>query len=103
MNRLLGVLLALGAATAAAEPPPDVAEQLGRLFTTPEQRRLLDRSRAETAAPATPPPAPAPPRTREARPRETRLDGIVLRGERPVACWLDGAWQPEGDKCPRRP
>ena len=101
MNRLLGVLLALGAATAAAEPPPDAAEQLGRLFTTPEQRRLLDRSRAETAAPATPP--PAPPRTREARPRETRLDGIVLRGERPVACWLDGAWQPEGDKCPRRP
>lgn len=98
MNRLLGILLALGAATAAAEAPPDAAEQLGRLFTTPEQRRLLDRSRTETAAPATPPPAPAPP-----RPRETRLDGIVLRGERPVACWLDGAWQPEGDKCPRRP
>lgn len=77
MSRALAALLACAALLHGA---PAAAQQLGRLFFTPEQREMLDaRRRAgiqDRAAPAISP--------------TTRLDGYVKRSHGKSTIWLDG-------------
>lgn len=82
------LLLVLAASWGAA----DVAAQFqGRLFTTPAERRLLDRLRADAVAEATgrkPSPAALTKALPSAEP--LRFDGAVLRSDGPNTAWLDG-------------
>ena len=80
MNRAI-VLFALALAAAAAE-----AQELGRLFFTPEQRaaldarrraRLPDNSASITAVSV------------------TRVDGFVKRSAGPSTIWINGEWTTE--------
>lgn len=58
---------------------------LGRLFFTPDERRLLDQPPPPSAPPAAvaagPAPAPRPPR---------RIDGLVRPSSGEITLWLDG-------------
>jgi hypothetical protein len=82
--------LALGLAPPlAAEAPP-----LGRLFTTPEERALLDELRRQARLPAPPPaqvmatpaaPPPPPPAPRGS----LTLDGYVIRGDGGRTVWVN--------------
>jgi hypothetical protein len=77
MKRLLVLLLA--SASVQAQTP-----QLGRLFSSPEQRAQLDAQRygappADKAAPA-PPPEPPPP---------VELNGVVQRSSGHSTIWLN--------------
>lgn len=78
MKRTLGLaaLLALLAATPLAG-----AQDLGRLFFTPEQRAALDRQRS-TREPERAPIVVAP---------KVRLDGFVKRSGGKSTVWLNGA------------
>lgn len=86
--RFLCALL-LGATCCARAQVP----QLGRLFTTPEQRAQLDAQRygppPGTPAPPAPPPPPPPP----APPVE--LNGVVERSSGRSTVWLNQAPQQE--------
>lgn len=73
MSKLLCLLLLGAALNSQAEP-------LGRLFFTPEQRRLLEQAPAET-----PPQAPG------------RLDGIVVGSSGLNLRWVDGQVETGGD------
>ena len=75
------VLLALTLATAAAE-----AQELGRLFFTPEQRAALD-ARRRARVPDNPASGVAAP--------VTRLDGFVKRSAGPSTIWINGEWTTE--------
>jgi len=83
MKRLapLALLLALLSAGPAA------AQQLGRLFFTPEQRAALDARRA-----ARMPDKPAA----VAESPTTRVDGYVKRSSGKSTVWVDGEAMPEG-------
>ena len=78
-----GILLAAGASAAAAQ-------ELGRLFFTPQQRTELDARRKARV-----PDKPAVVTTVES-PR-TRLDGYVKRSDGESTVWLNGAPVPAGD------
>ena len=87
------VLLALGAApgpvvadTAAAATPP----ALGRVFLTPEQRRMLDAQRPGPASQgdSSLPRDLLPART--AAERRVVLNGVVRRGDRGPVVWING-------------
>ena len=86
MNRiaalLLGTALSLGAAGAKAQ-------ELGRLFFTPEQRAALDARRKARGAdnPAAAPVAESP---------ITRIDGAVRRSGGKSTVWVNGKTIPEG-------
>ena len=80
MNRAL-VFLALALAAAAAE-----AQELGRLFFTPEQRAALD-ARRRARLPDNPASVAATP--------VTRLDGFVKRSAGPSTIWINGEWTTE--------
>lgn len=80
MSRAL-VLLALTLAAAAAE-----AQELGRLFFTPEQRAALD-ARRRARLPDNPASAAATP--------VTRVDGFVKRSAGPSTIWINGEWTTE--------
>ncbi|ENO89219.1 hypothetical protein [Thauera linaloolentis] len=73
-----------GAATSAL---PDAATEagLGRLFFTPDERRILDEPPLPSAPPAAvvarPMPAAPPPR---------RIDGLVRQSSGALTLWLDG-------------
>lgn len=87
---VLSALLAGGMALAHAQGP-----QLGRLFTSPEQRTQLDAQRygpppADPALAAPPPPPPPPP---PAPPVE--LNGVVQRSSGRSTVWLNQAPQTE--------
>ena len=80
MKRLLPLLLACSGAHAQTA-------QIGRLFTTPEERHKLDIARGTVAAPPAPPvalapaaPPPAPPVT---------LNGTLRRSAGPSTVWLN--------------
>jgi hypothetical protein len=76
VKRLALLLLACAAGRAAAA---DDAEALGRLFFTPEQRRLLERQHRQSAQAE----------------RRVRLDGIAWRAGNPATHWVNG--QPRAD------
>ena len=80
MSRALA-LLALALAAAAAQ-----AEELGRLFFTPEQRAALDARRKARL--------PDNPVSGAARP-VTRVDGFVKRSDGPPTVWINGEWATE--------
>lgn len=87
MNTLLKTsLLALLIANA----PVSTAEELGRLFYTPEQRARMDIEHARDSAPAD-------------SPNVMSIDGIVQRhgGERTV--WINGVPQAAGQSDDRAP
>jgi hypothetical protein len=75
------VLLALILAAAAAE-----AQELGRLFFTPEQRAALD-ARRRARVPDNPGSIVAAP--------VTRVDGFVKRSAGPSTIWINGEWTTE--------
>lgn len=81
MRAALAALLLLCAGQAAAQ-------ELGRLFFTPEQRAALDARRA-ARLPDTPAPVLAASPT-------TRIDGYVKRSRGKSTVWVDGAAVPEG-------
>ncbi len=62
-------------------PAPAVAQELGRLFFTPEQRAVLDARRRQRL-----PDKPAP----VAISPTTRVDGYVKRSRGKSTIWLDG-------------
>jgi hypothetical protein len=80
MNRAM-VLLVLALAAAAAQ-----AEELGRLFFTPEQRAALD-ARRRARVPDNPASVVASP--------VTRVDGFVKRSAGPSTIWINGEWTTE--------
>jgi len=71
------------ALVALAWAPPGEAQELGRLFFTPEQRAALD-SRRRARVPDKPAPTPI------AVSPITRLDGYVRRSEGPSTVWVNG-------------
>jgi hypothetical protein len=85
----LGAMLPLVAAA-----PADTGAGLGRLFTTPAERAVIDRLRGVSA----PPPGAAaatsdaaPPATGDTRvPASVRLRGVVRRSDGNDEVWLDG-------------
>ncbi|HZS69652.1 MAG TPA: hypothetical protein VFA72_21270 [Burkholderiales bacterium] len=74
-------LLALALAAAAAQ-----AQELGRLFFTPEQRAALD-ARRKARVPDNPGSVAAAP--------VTRVDGFVKRSAGPSTIWINGEWTTE--------
>lgn len=89
MKRLSLILCCAVAALAQAQPP-----QLGRLFSSPEERAQLDAARsgvppANTTLAATVPPPPPPP----GPPME--LNGLVQRSSGRSTVWLNGTPQQE--------
>ena len=80
MSRAIA-LLVLILASAAAQ-----AEELGRLFFSPEQRAALD-ARRRARVPDSPAPIVAAP--------VTRVDGFVKRSAGPSTIWINGEWATE--------
>lgn len=78
-------LVVLGVLTAAAGPV--AAQELGRLFFTPEQRDALDAKRRARLPDA---PVVATP------PRSTRIDGYVMRSGGKSTVWVNGEPLAEG-------
>jgi hypothetical protein len=68
--------------------PVQAADDLGRLFFTPEQRAALD-ARRTARVPDKPAAAPV------ASP-VTRIDGYVKRSRGPATIWMNGESLPEG-------
>ncbi len=87
---VLGALLAGAVPATVAQVP-----QLGRLFSTPEQRAQLDAQRygPPPSSPALAPPAPPPPPPPPAPPVE--LNGLVQRSSGRSTVWLNGTPQQE--------
>lgn len=82
-------LLLLGVATGVA------ADDLGRLFFTPDERARLDAERtasieAPAAASVMPPPPAVVDALPETPPAPVTLNGIVLRGDGPSTAWVNG-------------
>jgi hypothetical protein len=83
MKRALAILLLCS----ALAPRAVIAQSLGRLFFTPEQRDALD-ARRKARVPDQPAAlAPSP---------TTRLDGSVRRSSGKSTVWLDGFAVPDG-------
>ena len=83
MKRALAVVLLC----AALAPRAAIAQELGRLFFTPEQRDALD-ARRKARLPDKPAAlAPSP---------TTRVDGGVRRSSGKSTVWLDGSAVPDG-------
>jgi hypothetical protein len=85
-------LLTLALATAFLSPGNGGAQELGRLFFTPEQRSVLDARRAARL--------PDKPAVAQESPT-TRVDGFVARSSGRSTMWVDGeplqdGAQPEG-------
>ena len=80
MNRAIALLVLALTATAAE------AQELGRLFFTPEQRAALD-ARRRARLPDNPASVVAAP--------VTRLDGFVKRSAGPSTIWINGEWTTE--------
>ena len=68
--------------------PPAIADDLGRLFFTPEQRAALDARRKARI--------PDKPAAVVAESPVTRLDGFVSRGAGKSTVWVNGEPVPEG-------
>ena len=85
--------LALIALVVALSPAPVQAQELGRLFFTPEQRATLDARRKARA--------PDKPAAAAVTAPVTRLDGYVKRSGGPPTVWINGESVP--DNAPEAP
>lgn len=83
MRRACALLLAC----AALAPCAAAAQELGRLFFTPEQREALDARRKARLPDKPVAAAPSP---------TTRIDGSVQRSLGKSTVWVDGSAVPEG-------
>ncbi len=81
MSRLLLLALVLAAT-------PAVAQEVGRLFFTPEQRAALDARRKARV--------PDKPSATVVASPTTRVDGFVQRSGGPSTVWVNGEPLPEG-------
>ncbi|WP_107979972.1 hypothetical protein [Pseudoduganella sp. UC29_71] len=86
--------LTAGPLDAQGQPVPARQRSLGRLFTTPQERALLDARRdgsaiesQPTAGPALPPSPPAP----------IQLNGVIQRSNGQTTVWLNDAPLSERD------
>ncbi|MCB1915585.1 MAG: hypothetical protein KDG52_07710 [Rhodocyclaceae bacterium] len=81
MSRLAALSMVWLAALppALAQDAPEPTQGFGRLFHSPEQRRLIDHP-PPPAAPAEPPVEAGP----------VRLDGIIRRSDGRTVIWVDG-------------
>ena len=84
MSKLRALLLIV----ALVAPSASVAQELGRLFFTPEQRKALD-ARRKARVPDKPAAAVVVSPT-------TRVDGLVKRSGGPSTVWVNGEALPEG-------
>lgn len=88
-------MMRLAAAVLALALVPAEAQELGRLFFTPEQRAALD-ARRKARVPDKP--APTPVLTSPT----TRVDGFVRRSDGKATVWVNGATLDEtGPSAPR--
>ena len=78
---------AIAAAMVLLGAGPAAAQELGRLFFTPEQRAAMD-ARRKARLPDTPAAAAASP--------ITRIDGSIKRSGGKSTVWVDGTAVPEG-------
>jgi hypothetical protein len=85
MKRALLAFVGLSLGIAASEP---AAQELGRLFFTPEQRAALDERRRARV--------PDRPAAAVVASPTTRLDGYVKRSGGPSTVWVQGESLPEG-------
>jgi hypothetical protein len=81
MKSIATACLLLGAAASAQA-------QIGRLFTTPDERRQLDISRGLVAPPPPPPVAEAPP-----APQPLTVNGFVRRSSGKSTVWVNNEAQ----------
>ena len=81
--------MALGLALTSLAPRAAAAEELGRLFLTPQQRQDLDRRRATNRAEEEAPQIKEGPLT---------LDGHVQRSSGKSATWINGVPQYDGGR-----
>ena len=86
MRRLSTALLLVAVLTA----PPVAAEELGRLFFTPEQRSALDARRKARI--------PDKPAANVVESPVTRINGYVSRGAGKSTVWVNGEPIPEGSQ-----
>jgi len=100
---LLGLSLLLGGMTAVAQLPVE-GLQLKTLFTTPEERALIDRNRyreeprvrkPEPVSPA-PQPEPAPATPMITVEREYRISGISINADGADVAWINGEQYEDG-------
>ena len=103
---LLTGLLALLAGSAATAELPTEGLQLKTLFTTPEERALIDRNRyrqeprvrkPEPAAPA-PAPEPEPARPMVTVEKEYVISGISINADGTDVAWINGEQYEDGDR-----
>ncbi|MGH8722325.1 MAG: hypothetical protein ACREU4_10095, partial [Burkholderiales bacterium] len=83
MRRAAALLLLCAVLAPGAAP----AQELGRLFFTPEQREALDARRRARLPDKPAALAPSP---------TTRIDGSVTRSSGRATLWVDGAAVPDG-------
>jgi hypothetical protein len=83
MNGLSSWCAALSAALLAAHPSVSHAQELGRLFFTPQERAALDARRKTNL--------PDKPAAANAEAQRARVDGYVLRPEGNSTVWVNGA------------
>lgn len=83
------LLFALALSLPGLATPAIAAEELGRLFLTPQQRQDLDRRRATNRAEEEAPQIKEGPLT---------LDGHVQRSSGKTATWINGVPQYDGDR-----
>jgi len=84
------LLLASALAAAAILPTAAAAQELGRLFFTPEQRQTLD-ARRKARVPDKPAAAAAP---------QMRLDGYVKRSDGRSTVWVNGETTDDAPRIP---
>ena len=93
-------LAAIALVSLAAAAGPCGADELGRLFFTPEQRNALDARRKARV--------PDKPAAQVVASPTTRLDGYVKRSGGPSTVWVNGetqadGTQPDSPQLPRSP
>jgi hypothetical protein len=102
---LLGLTLLLGAVAAEAQLPVE-GLQLKTLFTTPEERALIDRNRyrpeprvrkPEPVSPA-PQPEPAPATPMVTVEKEYRISGISINADGADVAWINDEQYEDGER-----
>jgi hypothetical protein len=98
VRNLVWLVLWVGGFLLGAYAAADPAQVPGRLFTTPEERAMLDRLRAGKPAPK---PHQADQVSRDTSTaagsgKPVRIDGVVRRSRGPSTVWVDGEALPAG-------
>ncbi len=101
---LLTGLLALFAGSAATAELPTEGLQLKTLFTTPEERALIDRNRyreeprVRKPEPVEPAPAPEPVREMVTVEKEYLISGISINADGTDVAWINGEQYEDGGR-----